>query len=501
MIGTTTLDRRSIARPLAHLAGWVGLVAIAAALAFLPVREALLLAGGATAGLLLLRWPWLIWLPLALLVPITSGVRVSTASATDVLLALGVALWFVDGARRRTLPLHISPVIGLAALYAGVQFASLFFAVDLGEGVGEVIKWVELPVLLLVVPALVRPRQARWLAAALVLGACAQAALGVYQFVYRIGPEHFVVMERFMRASGVFDQPNPYGGFLGLALPVTLSLAIWAWGGVWRPDADRAQEEKPSAERAPAMGAWWLALLWAIFYTAAAGLITAGLLASWSRGAWLGAAVGVLVVLVLRSKRAALLSGVALLLLASLLLLGAFSPAFLPQPVVDRLADLPAYFGLTDVLAQPVTDENFSVVERIAHWVAAQRMWESSPWLGVGAGNYAAAYPAVRLPRWEDALGHAHNIYLNVLGETGLLGLAAYLALWIGVMVWVWQRAHLRGATAQGRWQAAVAVGVLGMVVHLSVHNLVDNLFVRGIVVYVGLWLALIHVDRYEVFS
>ena len=128
-------------------------------------------------------------------------------------------------------------------------------------------------------------------------------------------------------------------------------------------------------------------------------------------------------------------------------------------------------------------------------------MWESSPWLGVGAGNYAAAYPAVRLPRWEDALGHAHNIYLNVLGETGLLGLAAYLALWIGVMVWVWQRAHLSGAPAQGRWQAAVAVGVLGMVVHLSVHNLVDNLFVRGIVVYVGLWLALIHVDRYEVFS
>ena len=48
-----------------------------------------------------------------------------------------------------------------------------------------------------------------------------------------------------------------------------------------------------------------------------------------------------------------------------------------------------AYFGLTDVLSQPVTDENFSVVERIAHWVAAQRMWAQSPWFGVGPGNYA----------------------------------------------------------------------------------------------------------------
>jgi O-antigen ligase len=444
--------------------------AIAAALAFLPLTVALLLTGGVTAALLMVRWPWLVWLPLALLVPITSGVRIGPASVTDVWLAAGVALWFVDGARRRTLRLQGSPVIALAALYAGVQFASLFFAVDLGEGIGEVIKWVELPVLLLVAPAMMGARQARWLAAALVLGACAQAALGLYQFVNRIGPEHFVVMERFMRASGVFDQPNPFGGFLGLALPAALSLAIGAWGAFLQPAS------QPALER-------WSSGAWAFFYTAAVGLIAAGLLASWSRGAWLGAAVGVLVVLVVRSRQAALLSAVALLLLASLALLGTFSPALLPQPVVDRLADLPAYFGLTDVLAQPVTDENFSVVERIAHWVAAQRMWESAPWLGVGAGNYAAAYSAVRLPRWEDALGHAHNIYLNVLG----------------VVVWVWQRA--RAVAAQDRWRAAIAIGVLGMVAHLSVHNLVDNLFVRGIVVYVGLWLALVHVDRYEVFS
>jgi hypothetical protein len=57
----------------------------------------------------------------------------------------------------------------------------------------------------------------------------------------------------------------------------------------------------------------------------------------------------------------------------------------------------------------------------------------------------------------------------------------------------------VRSGVTEQRWRAAVAIGVLGMVVHLSVHNLVDNLFVRGIVVYVGLWLALVHVDRYEV--
>jgi hypothetical protein len=74
-----------------------------------------------------------------------------------------------------------------------------------------------------------------------------------------------------------------------------------------------------------------------------------------------------------------------------------------------------------------------------------------------------------------------------------------YLALWAGVAVWVWQSGRVRSGATGSRWQAAVAIGVLGMVAHLSVHNLVDNLFVRGIVVYLGLWLALVHVDRYEV--
>lgn len=465
-----------------QVVGGMLLLALAVGMAWLPLSWCGVLAAGSAAALLVVRWPWLIWLPLALLVPITSGLRIGAGTATDLLLAAGVALWFTDGARRRTLPLRGSPVIGLALLYVAAQYVSLFFAVDLGEGAAEVIKWVELPVILLVAPAMMTHRQGRWLAAALVMGAVIQAALGLYQFIYRIGPEYFVVMGRFMRASGVFAQPNPYGGFLGLALPVAISLALWAWSSF--------------LQHAPYR---WRDASWGVFYTAATLLIGAGLLASWSRGAWLGAVAGVLVVLVLRSRQAAFVSALVALLLGCLLLLGAFSPSLAPQPLVERLADLPAYFGLTDVLAQPVTDENFSVVERIAHWVAAQRMWEMSPWFGVGAGNYAAVYPAVSLPRWEDALGHAHNIYLNVLGETGLSGLAAFLALWSGVLIGVWRQARRTAQGGEGRWQTAVAIGVLGMVVHLAVHNLVDNLFVRGIVVYVGLWLALVHVDRYEV--
>ena len=86
---------------------------------------------------------------------------------------------------------------------------------------------------------------------------------------------------------------------------------------------------------------------------------------------------------------------------------------------------------------------------------------------------------------------------MNVAAETGLAGLAAYLALLITAVVSVWRRLR-QAASASGetaRWQAALLVGVLGVLVHLSVHNLVDNLFVQGMVLHIGLWLVLAEGD------
>lgn len=158
------------------------LLALAAAIALLPLRVVLLGAGATAAALLLLRWPWLALLPLAVLLPFTSGLRLGPLSVTDLLLAAAVALWFADGARRRTLRLAGSPVIVLTGVYLAVMTVSALGAADFGEAGREVIKWAELLVLLLVGPALLAPRQVPWLAAALVLGAVLQAFYGLYQF-------------------------------------------------------------------------------------------------------------------------------------------------------------------------------------------------------------------------------------------------------------------------------------------------------------------------------
>jgi O-antigen ligase len=360
----------------------------------------------------------------------------------------------------------------------------------LGEAALEVIKWAEVLVVLVILPEMVPPARVPWLVAVLLLGGNAQALFGLYQFIYRIGPDWFLILGRFMRASGSFHQPNPFAGYLGLTLPVALSLALWAWRS-FSYQLSVISHQSRLTNHWSLVTDHWQRLSGALFYTSAAGLLAAGLIASWSRGGWLGAAVGIAAVVLMRSRQAAIMGAMATLLLVVALLVGSFSPTLLPAALRTRVQEIPTFLGLTDVLRAPVTDENFSVIERVAHWVAALRMWERSLWLGVGPGNYAVVYPEVHLLRWAEPLGHAHNIYLNVLAETGLVGFTFFLLLWVVILVAVWRqfrRAHQTGQT----WQAALAVGVLGIIAHLSIHNFFDNLFVQGMYLHIALWLALL---------
>jgi O-antigen ligase len=116
-------------------------------------------------------------------------------------------------------------------------------------------------------------------------------------------------------------------------------------------------------------------------------------------------------------------------------------------------------------------------------------MFSEHPWLGVGIGNYEPVYPAYALPRWDEPLGHAHNYYLNIAAETGLVGLSAYLILWSAVFWQAWQAVR----RTSGYWQG-VAVGILGILTHLAAHNFFDNLYVHGMYVHIAILLGLIFV-------
>ncbi len=159
-------------------------------------------------------------------------------------------------------------------------------------------------------------------------------------------------------------------------------------------------------------------------------------------------------------------------------------PASLQARLQSAITD---FTGFHDMRAAPVSDENFAIVERLAHWQAALNMADAHPWLGVGLGNYEAAYPRYGLPSWPRALGHAHNDYLNTLAETGLLGLSAYLLGWALIVAWTLRALRTRDPLWRG-----LTLGLLGVWTHLAVHSLFDKLYVNNLFLHLGVTLGLL---------
>jgi O-antigen ligase len=221
----------------------------------------------------------------------------------------------------------------------------------------------------------------------------------------------------------------------------------------------------------------------------ATGLIGAAIFASWSRGAWLGIGAAFLVMFAALPRRAWL--GLGLVALVIVGTLGLYTVDLLPAPVSTRLTDFTQYARFEDVRGVGINDANFAVIERLAHWQAALEMWRADFWTGVGFGDYEPAYPAYQLINWPIPLGHAHNYYLNIAAETGLLGLLAYVLLW-GVVFWQTWRLTRRDST--NGWWRGLAIGLLGAWTHLSVHHLFDNLYVNNVHLYIGVMFGIVAV-------
>jgi O-antigen ligase len=110
----------------------------------------------------------------------------------------------------------------------------------------------------------------------------------------------------------------------------------------------------------------------------------------------------------------------------------------------------------------------------MAMWQAGGNMFLSNLIQGVGAGNFDATYQNFRAPLWYYSRGHAHNYYIHVAAETGLVGLIAYLALIIVAFVYAWNTVR---QTKNSKLHA-IAWGAFGCFMAVTSHNVVENLHV-----------------------
>jgi putative inorganic carbon (HCO3(-)) transporter len=243
------------------------------------------------------------------------------------------------------------------------------------------------------------------------------------------------------RVYSYLGNPNLLAGYLVPAV-VFSAVAVFAWQG-------------------------WIRKLLAGTMT---GMNAACLVFSFSRGGWLGLVVAgsVLLLLLTHWYSVALPKfwrrwGIPIVLggAAAVLILAVVSVA----PLRDRVGSM--FAGRDD------KSNNF----RINVWMAVIDMIKARPLLGIGPGNVAfnQVYPLFQRSRYS-ALS-AYSIALEVLVETGLIGLLCFVWLLIVTFNAGWTQVQkLRALRSQeGFW----LLGALAAMVGMLAHGLVDTVWFR----------------------
>jgi O-antigen ligase len=425
--------------------------------------------------------------------------------------ALALTSWLIGRLSERDVHIgHVGSPLFLSLLgFLGATLLSLWDAVGLViYGVPELVKWAEVVVLFIFVKehllANAEPlptlrtadtgadgmsRRLRWLMAALLGTGVFQATVGIWQSgLHDHGPEHFRILGGdLFRAYGTFEQPNPYAGYLGMTLALTVGAGVGrAWdeltGDGRRSAGGQGREAIGKQATRPSLALLTCPSADVIVYLLGGGAALAmlvALVASWSRGAWIGFGSAVLAMAAALPRKP--VWGVLLVVTLIIGGVGLYASGQLPASFTARLTTFVQDIHLEDVRGVPIHDANYAVIERLAHWQAALSMFQHNLWTGVGFGCYEAAYAEFALINWPIALGHAHNIYLNLAAETGLIGLGAYLVFW-SVIIWQtwWVTRRARGP------MRGLAIGLLGAWTHLTVHHLLDNLYVNNVHLQVG---------------
>lgn len=230
------------------------------------------------------------------------------------------------------------------------------------------------------------------------------------------------------RLTGPWADPNYYGAILVMMLPFAVDRALWS-----RTTAGRL-----------------LGLI-------AIGLIVASLVLTRSRGAMLASICGAaLYGLTLDRKSATLYFGAAVA--AGFVVAGMLSDAIV------------ARFSTVFEVAQTGLPPDLSVAERLSAWTVAVQLFYEHPVFGVGAGNYNTLYQTTANALNTTFSGRPlspHGLYLEVLSEHGVIGLAIFLGIIGAAFAGLLRAMAILGAQGEMRARALCAAFAVALASHL----------------------------------
>ncbi len=232
--------------------------------------------------------------------------------------------------------------------------------------------------------------------------------------------------------ASTYINRNHFCAFLGLILPLTVSFGLG------------------SPRR-------WLS------WISRAGflLLLAGVILTKSRGGLLAASISTMAVLIMWSLNKSVL-GVSLRARRakqSRLVIAAGLIIFLALIVVYAHYHSPSVYSTSlDAL---------SIRTRISIWKSTVKMFLVRPWLGWGWGTFQYVYPLFKEPGVWYSVPHAHNEFLQLLSEGGVIGFIAVIfclvwSLWRLVKNYLYSPAGLEGL---------FSLGAAGALVYIAVHS------------------------------
>jgi O-antigen ligase len=205
-----------------------------------------------------------------------------------------------------------------------------------------------------------------------------------------------------------------------------------------------------------------------------------GLLISANRSSWVAFIVGAAYAAVMRSgpTRRGLAVG---LVAASLAVASPLGDMVLVE--VETLLTVDSFFGDTRVW------------ERVQLALAGIEMWMEAPLLGHGAGAFTAVVQSASIAgRAPDVVVYPHNIFLGLIVDFGVIGMASFVLAIVIVFRRLSRVRRNAGGTSLGATALSIQAVLVSYVIDSSFHNYFIDLHLW---VLIGIGLSLIGIHRH----
>ncbi|WP_168198221.1 O-antigen ligase family protein [Crassaminicella thermophila] len=332
-----------------------------------------------------------------------------------------------------------TPIDGYLLIFLLVLIFSAIFSITKNQSMKELFVYISILLMVFMVTRSFDKKTLNQLLMFFIIAATFVAIYGIYQYLTgAVGGHGWVDVKTNpnlkARAYSTMDNPNILAEYLVIAGSLSVALFLNS-KNIYRK----------------------------VFLFGTTGIILLCLLFTFSRGGWIAFALSMFIILASENKK----------IIPIAILLGFISLFFLPDVVLDRIKTIGSV-------------KDSSNAYRFLIWAASIKMlkdfWASG--VGLGYAAFVKVYPNYTLAGIKAA--HAHNSYLQIAIETGILGLLAFL---MSVL-----KAYMIGIfnvyKSKDPFFKRISAASIGAISGLMVHGMVEHILFDYRVIF-SFWFAI----------